>query len=285
MKSSFFKSIRRFFQPASPFWASKSAFQIVFKRVKTFTSKQIDRKVRLEIYLPPSYSSHKNQKYPLLLFNDGQDLPPMQFAKVLDNLYKKELIKPAIIVGIYAGDRMQEYGTAQVADYKNRGSKAQKYTQFILTELIPFLHKKYQLNHEKAIAGFSLGGLSAFDIAWNHAGVFRKVGVFSGSFWWRSKPFDPQDPDANRITHTMVEKAEKKEGLKFWFQTGTLDEKEDRNNNGIIDSIDDTRDLIKALSKHGFQDGLDIQYTEVQGGHHNVETWGQIMPEFLKWAL
>ena len=32
----------------------------------------------------------------------------------------------------------------------------------------------------KAIAGFSLGGLSAIDTAWSNPGIFSIVGVFSG---------------------------------------------------------------------------------------------------------
>jgi len=40
-------------------------------------------------------------------------------------------------------------------------------------------------------------------------------------------------------------------GLKFFFECGTADETEDRNGNGIIDSIDDTKDLISALINKG----------------------------------
>ncbi len=41
-------------------------------------------------------------------------------------------------------------------------------------------------------------------------------------------------------------------GMKFFFECGTLDEAGDRNNNGIIDSIDDTKDLISALVDKGY---------------------------------
>ncbi len=43
-----------------------------------------------------------------------------------------------------------------------------------------------------AISGCSLGGLSAFDVAWDYADKIDKVGVFSGSFWYRDK--DANDP-------------------------------------------------------------------------------------------
>ena len=66
--------------------------------------------------------------------------------------------------------------------------------------------------------------------------------------------------------------------------------KPDRNNNGIIDSIDDTTDLIDELVKKGYHrdtDGhrRDIRYVEIKGGKHNQDTWSAIMPDFLTWAF
>ncbi len=136
-----------------------------------------------------------------------------------------------------------------------------------------------------AYAGFSLGGLSALDIAWNYPQYFNKMGVFSGSFWWRSKELDKGYTDADRIAHAMVRESTTKPNLKFWLQTGTNDETADRNNNGIIDSIDDTIDLIKELQAKGFKRPEDIRYLEVVGGSHNPETWAKAMPKFLCWAF
>ena len=76
-----------------------------------------------------------------------------------------------------------------------------------------------------------------------------------------------------------------KPALKFWFQTGTLDEKADRNKNGIIDSIDDTIDLIRELEAKGYKRPDDIRYMEVVGGRHDTATWAAAMPHFLSWAF
>jgi enterochelin esterase-like enzyme len=138
---------------------------------------------------------------------------------------------------------------------------------------------------DAAIAGFSLGGLSALDIAWQYPQVFSKVGVFSGSLWWRSRAFRPEDPDADRIAHEMIAQGPYRVDMKFWLQTGTLDETADRNNNGIIDSIDDTLDLIAELETVGYRQGADIRYVEMEGGEHNPHTWGEAMPDFLQWVF
>jgi hypothetical protein len=52
--------------------------------------------------------------------------------------------------------------------------------------------------------------------------------------------------------HAQIQDGHYAPWLKFFFQTGVLDEAADRNNSGIIDSIDDTMDLIKELEKKGY---------------------------------
>ena len=74
-------------------------------------------------------------------------------------------------------------------------------------------------------------------------------------------------------------------GMKFFFECGTVDETEDRNENGIIDSIDDTKDLISALTDKGYDPQLDIFYHEIEGGKHDIATWALAFPVFLKWGL
>ncbi len=72
--------------------------------------------------------------------------------------------------------------------------------------------------------------------------------------------------------------------LKFFFETGSLDETADRNNNGIIDSIDDTMALIDELVKKGYDREKDIYYLELKDGKHDIATWRRAFPEFLKWG-
>ncbi len=245
----------------------------------------LERQVNVQTLLPPGFSTKSKRRYPILLVNDGQDFEALQMKACLEALYQQKKLKPLLVFGIMAGDRMQEYGTATPTDYKNRGAKANVYTKFIINELLPHLHQQYPCKStakHQTFAGFSLGGLSALDIVWNHPQHFAQVGVFSGSLWWRSTPFNPSDPDADRIMHTMIQEGKKRAGLRFWLQTGTNDEQSDRNNNGVIDAIDDTLDLIEALKQQGYQD-TDIRYVEVEGGEHNPATWGKVMGDFLSW--
>jgi uncharacterized damage-inducible protein DinB len=69
------------------------------------------------------------------------------------------------------------------------------------------------------------------------------------------------------------------------LQTGTLDERNDRNENGVIDSLEDTLDLIDELIRSGLDVNQAIRYVQVEGGHHHPNTWGRVMPDFLLWAF
>jgi len=249
-------------------------------------SEYLNREVTIDFYLPTHVKHPEHMS--LLLINDGQDLPKMPFEEILEDLYYYQDIQPLLCVGIHCGpDRKMEYGIASQKDYLGRGAKAGDYTKFIFEELLPFIRTKYHVPHfkEKAFAGFSLGGLMALDIVWNYPQEFSKVGVFSGSLWWRQKAYeDGYTDEHDRIMHNQIRNTKQAASwLQFYIQTGLLDEKKDRNNNGIIDSIDDALDLIKELKAKGFTDDT-IKYVELEDGRHDVPTWANAFPGFLKWG-
>jgi enterochelin esterase-like enzyme len=260
---------------------------LITAETHTLPSTLLKRDVILSIYFPSGNVTPG--KMNLLLINDGQDLEVMNFEKILSRLYSTNEIEPIFFVGISCGvDRKNEYGTARYLDYNGRGTKAALYQQFVFDELLPFIRAKYSLPSfkEKSFCGFSLGGLSAMDIAWNHPTEFKNVGAFSGSFWWRLvSQNDPTfDEDSDRIMHLQIRNGGYYPWLKFFFETGTKDETADRNRNGIIDSIDDTISLIDELVEKGYDAEKDIRYLELNDGKHDVGTWAKAFPDFLKWG-
>jgi hypothetical protein len=72
--------------------------------------------------------------------------------------------------------------------------------------------------------------------------------------------------------------------MKFFFECGEHDEEEDRNKNGVIDSIDDTLDLMRLLVKKGYREGRDIYYLQLPDGRHDVPSWAKALPTFLNWG-
>ncbi len=279
----FFKSIIAKF-----IGSSSNSNKIIVKHLNV-PSKYLERGVKVDVFLPPQYSKQKKQRYPTIYFNDGQDMFALGMYDTLTRLYDEGTLPHCIIIAMYCNDnRINEYGTALEIDYKNRGNKAREYANFIIHELVPLMRSEYRCRLEPSkniYAGFSLGALSALDIAWANPSVFGKIGVFSGALWWRTKAWTLEDPDGGRIMHDIIRRSAHQSGMKFWFEVGTKDEESDRNNNGVIDAIDDTRDLINELVTLGYRPHEDIKYEEIEGGEHNPKTWGAIMPVFLKWAL
>ncbi|HMH21102.1 MAG TPA: alpha/beta hydrolase-fold protein [Puia sp.] len=257
-------------------------------------SAHLDRTVQVDLYftggaIAPDNRASLLPDTSLLLINDGQDMEKLGLADLLDDLCGQGLLSPLLCAGIHAGpERIMEYGTVPTPDCQGRGARAADYTRCILEEVLPAIRQKYKVAgfREKAFAGFSLGALSAMDIVWHHPQEFTRAGLFSGSFWWRTR--DKTDPQYNeltdRIMQCQVRNGEYYPWLKFFFECGTEDEQEDRNGNGIIDSIDDTQDLIKELMAKGYVPERDIRYLEIEGGRHDVATWALAMPEFLKWG-
>jgi enterochelin esterase-like enzyme len=250
-------------------------------------SQFLQREVKIDFFLPKNTTDHA--QVDLLLINDGQNMKELGLRKILENLYAENSITPVLCVAIHAShDRKMEYGTAIQADYAGRGGKAGLYTLFVTHELLPLIKKKFHHLHfkEKAFAGFSLGGLMALDIVWNYPAEFTRAGVFSGSLWWRSvdHQHEKYQDDLHRIMHQQIKKGKYHPELKFFFSTGSLDETHDRNNNGIIDSIDDTLSLIDDLETLGYKNGRDIFYINYEDGRHDIATWARAMPAFLKWG-
>ena len=249
-------------------------------------SRHLQKHIDLTIISTPA-PKEKNS-FNLLLLNDGQDIEQFRLKEIIDSLYKKELLQPLLVIAIKAFDRMQEYGVAGYPDYLNNGTAADKYAAFIDDELIPFVKKKSGVRkfNSITIAGSSLGGLSAFDIAWDHADKIDKVGIFSGSFWYRDK--DATDAtysdDKDRLIINKIRSSRKRPHLKYWFYAGDAEEKADRDKDGIIDVVDDTKDLIDLIKKKNVCPPNDVLFIEAKEGTHDYNSWSHALPQFLIWA-
>jgi enterochelin esterase-like enzyme len=250
-------------------------------------SRHLQRQVKLTIISTPIPDDKAELN--LLILNDGQDMGKLNIKAIADSLYKKNLIQPLIIVGITAGDRMKEFGVAGTKDFMNRGDKADNYAAFIDNELYAFAKKKAGVRKFKSVvlAGFSLGGLSAFDIAWDHADKIDKVGVFSGSFWWRDKDDKAADysDDKNRIIINKIRSSRKKPHLQYWFYAGASEETGDRDKDGITDVVDDTRDLVALIKSKNVCLPEEVIYNEEANGKHDQTSWSKQLPAFLIWAF
>ncbi|MBK8003749.1 MAG: esterase family protein [Gemmatimonadetes bacterium] len=270
-----------------PTLAGMARDRVTVERLADFESRLLNERRTIDVFLPRGYATDRAARYPVLYANDGQDMATIDLAALLDSLQRTGVMAPAIVVAIHATERIQDYGTGGIPNAQGFGARAGLYGDFLLTELMPAINQRYRTETgpaRTAIMGWSLGGLSAVDLAWRHPERFGAAGAFSGSFWWRTNDSTPALKASSRIMHQRVRSTRVKPALRLWLETGLEDEAADRDGDGVIDSIQDTEELVTELVKLGFHRGPDVTHLTIRGGH-NLPTWKRILPEFLAWAF
>lgn len=254
------------------------------QKSKSLYSKYLEREVSIELFVPNNHQPDD----PVFIMFDGQDWQGLGLSELPEKLIQLGVKRLPLVVALNAGKRLHEYGVAGEADCKGRGGRASQNARFVVEELLPWLDKEEQLPsspENRFTLGCSLGGLTAFDLVWKHPAHFAGSASLSGSFWWRSKDLDQGYTDQDRIAHRMIRMGEYRPGLRFWLQAGTRDETSDRNQNGIIDSIDDTLDLVTELIKKGYRQTTEVHYLQVEGGRHDLPTWRKVIPKAICWLI
>jgi enterochelin esterase-like enzyme len=260
---------------------------VVVERLPPLESRLLGETRTVDIFLPAGYAAEPLDSYPVLYANDGQDLEAVALAATLDSLCRSGRMAATIVVAVHATERVVDYGTACIPNAQGLGARADRYGQFLLTELMPLIESRYRVRRgaaDTAIMGWSLGGLSAFDLAWRHADRFGAVGVFSGAFWWRTDDRDVRSRQASRIMHRRIRQTPGCPALRMWFQTGLRDEAADRDGDGVIDAIQDTEELVTELERKGYRRGRDMVHLTVDGSH-DLPTWKRLLPEWLGWVF
>lgn len=274
-------------------------------------------KLKVTVYLPPDYARTR-RRYPVLYANDGQDMAAVGLQPTLAGLYRLHAIEPVIVVAIdMLADRASAYGLSDRAASRSLvggspigpiGTRAQDYSAWVASALVPYIDAHYRTRkspRERAMLGWSLGALNAFNLGWQYPEVFGRVGAFSPSFWLAADRTNATTVQHTRLAQAMVDRGGKRAGLKMWFAVGTAEETKDRDGDGVNDTVDDVQDLLggyrgadgfhaRGLKQLGYS--VDMDYAkypsrladaslfQLQGGVHNQASWKQMLPPFLLWA-
>jgi enterochelin esterase-like enzyme len=273
--------------------------------------------LRVRVYLPPDYDRRATARYPVLYANDGQDMEAVGMQATLTSLYTEGAIRPFIVVAIdMPPERMAAYGLSDraaargiVADtkYGPVGAQAHAYSEWVAKTLVPMVDARYRTRttpDARGVLGWSLGALSAFNLGWQYPELFGRVGAFSPSLWLSAERSDNEAVQRTRLAQRMVDTGPARGGLKLFFAVGSTEESDDRDGDGVIDALDDTRDLItgygtaadphaKGLTQLGYSTNLDhaahptradVALSVLDGGQHHQASWGRMLPAFLRWA-
>ncbi len=122
----------------------------------TITSQILNEKRTISISLPPSYKKEKDKKFPILVLLDGDYLfNPVNGA--LEYGYFWDDLPEIIVVGIHQNKNNERELDCEVSQLTGiPEEKGAKFFDFIGSELMPIIEKKFRIAPFKIIAGHDL---------------------------------------------------------------------------------------------------------------------------------
>lgn len=209
------------------------------------------RKHGIRIYYPAGYEENVLRHYPVLYMQDGHNLffPEESFAgttwqvertlKLLDDM---KLLDKILVVGIYPGDR--------VNDYTKPGYES--YGRFLVNHVKPLVDGRCRTMPDAqntGVMGSSLGGVVSLYLAWQYPEVFGKAACLSSTFTF-------QDDLMERIA------TEPRRDLKIYLDSGWPG-----------DNFEVTRAMFDLLLKRGYLAGKDLMYFAFPEAGHSEGAW------------
>lgn len=275
--------------------------------------------LRVRVLLPPGYRTDASKRWPMLYLDDGQDVDAVELASTLHRLAHARKIRPPIVVAIDApldrlgaygfSDRANARGIGVVTPYGTVGLNAHAYATWLTGTLVPQIDARYRTQAAPAgrtLLGWSLGAVSAFDIGWQYPRLFSRVGLFSPSLWLATDRSNTAASQHTRIGQQRVASAQRAPCVSLYIAVGTVEEKDDRDADGINDALDDVHDLvdgwtdgsshIDGLRQRGLQlfdaasampargTAATVTLSILENGEHRQSSWARMLPGFLQWA-
>ncbi len=209
------------------------------------------RQHTVRVFLPPGYAENTAARYPVLYMQDGQNLffPDEAFGgqhwkidETLGILDRMNLIRPAIVVGVYPRDRS--------VDYTQPGYE--EYGRFLVEDLKPWIDSHYRTEttaDHTAVLGSSLGGVVSLYLGWQYPEVFGHVGCLSSTFSY-------QDDLRRRIA------TESKRPIRIYLDSGWPH-----------DNYEVTRAMHTLLVARGYRPGTELLYLAFPRAQHDENAW------------
>jgi predicted alpha/beta superfamily hydrolase len=144
------------------------------------------------VYLPAAYQDSATLRLPVLYMPDGgmkEDF--LHVAGLLQVLTGNGGMRPFILVGIENTQRRRDMtGPTTNAEDKKIAPKvggSATFRQFIRTELMPEVTRRYRTTTEKAIVGESLAGLFVLETMLLEPSLFDTYVAIDPSLWWNNE--------------------------------------------------------------------------------------------------
>lgn len=247
-----------------------------------FQSKIFHNTRMLRVLVPANYASPHNRRrsYPVLYLQDGQQLFDLATSpggewrvdEAIDHLVGSFKIPPMFVVGIdnAGANRASEY--LPYSDPLNSNVtnlQGKEYVRFLLTEVMPFIERRYRVAHgamNTGLGGAGYGADIALYAALTHPGVFGQVLMQSPELWIGKNQLLEDAQQARELPR------------KIYIGVGTREATHDPARSPQI--VNQVRDLEAILVKKGMgPERLRVQIEE--DGQHGVAAWSRRLPDAL----
>lgn len=169
------------------------AFELPRTEVIEIQDTGTKRSYELHVQLPLNYSSGK--KYPVVYMTDSPYTFPITTGAARVPVNQKRM-DDVMFVGISwekdkepALSRQRDYTpTLHSPGYKDPSGEASKHLEFIRTDVIPYIEKRYNTDAaNRTYVGNSFGGLFGLYIFLRAPTTFKNYIIGSPSIWWDNK--------------------------------------------------------------------------------------------------
>lgn len=150
------------------------------------------------VYLPPSYDTQTNARYPVLYLQHGAGEDETGWTRqghanfILDNLIAAGKCKPMILVMAYgyarhAGQPAPDLTGKPFGSPEMRKAMEEMIAAFdddLTQALVPYIDSNFRTltdRDHRAMAGLSMGGMQTFQVTFAHLDMFSYIGGFSGA--------------------------------------------------------------------------------------------------------
>lgn len=229
---------------------------------------------RAYVYLPDSYETDTEKRYPVLYMFDGHNIFRDEYAAFGKSWGMEEYMaftgKDLIIVAVECNhegnNRLMEYSPVS---YRNKShgyipGKAPVYMKWLVNKLKPYVDKTLRTLPDRehtSLAGSSMGGLIALYgvSAYNH--VFRQAACLSPSLW----------VSPGKLL-SMVARTSYEPDTVVFLSYGQME----------MDNHTANRRAISAVSRELLAKGVNLTMRIVPGAYHCEAAWEQEVPIFME---
>lgn len=239
--------------------------------LKDFYSKTLNNYRNIFVYLPLSYDTDLQKRYPVLYMHDGQHVffedqkgESWEVHTTVDNLVSQGKMREIIVVAIaHVEDaRIAEYMHAtpdgnNVFDVINQG---ELYEQFLIQEVKPFIDRALRTltgKEHTALMGSSAGGLVSYNIGFRQSDTFGMIGALCPFF----VSTDPGTMEEKWLSNVYTEK----KNLKIWMDVGDSE--------GFTVMEKHVRYVTDILVRAGYVLGDDLVYYLAVNSGHSQKDW------------